>query len=118
MKLHDLSMPEVGANEVLIHVEAAGVGVWDPFEREGGVARMFGTMPHFPCVLGSQGAGTATAVGEQVSQFKLGDRVYAAALANPKGGCYAEYTAVATAKPTGSRRQPHLEASGTIVPVP
>jgi len=32
--------------------------------------------------------------GERVSRFKEGDRVYALALANPKGGFYAEYIAV------------------------
>jgi NADPH:quinone reductase len=34
------------------------------------------------------------AVGPRVRRFKTGDRVYAAALANPKGGFYAEYAAV------------------------
>jgi NADPH:quinone reductase len=33
-------------------------------------------------------------VGEQVNGFKEGDRVYAAVLANPKGGFYAEFAAV------------------------
>jgi hypothetical protein len=51
-------VPEVGPNEVLIHVEWAGVGKWDPFEREGGFAREFGIKPKFPYVLGSDGART------------------------------------------------------------
>lgn len=89
-----LPVPEVGPDEVLIRVESAGVGVWDPFEREGGFAAMLGIEPKFPYVLGTDGAGTVAAVGEQVSGFKEGDRVYAAALANPKGGFYAEYAAV------------------------
>lgn len=89
-----LPVPEVGPDEVLIRVESAGVGVWDPFEREGGFAAMLGIEPKFPYVLGTDGAGTVAAVGEQVSRFKEGDRVYAAALANPKGGFYAEYAAV------------------------
>jgi NADPH:quinone reductase-like Zn-dependent oxidoreductase len=91
--LETLPVPEVGPDEVLIHVESAGVGVWDPFEREGGFAQMFGTEPRFPYVLGSEGAGTVAAVGERVSRFQPGDRVYAATLTNPKGGFYAEYTA-------------------------
>ena len=89
-----LPVPVVGPDEVLIRVESAGVGVWDPFEREGGFAEMLGIEPKFPYVLGTDGAGTVAAVGEQVSRFKEGDRVYAAALANPKGGFYAEYAAV------------------------
>ena len=58
MKLQTLPVPEVGPHEVLIHVEWAGVGPWDPFEREGGFARIFGIEPKFPYVLGSDGAGT------------------------------------------------------------
>src|SRR5580700_9173455 len=94
MKLQMLPVPEIGPDEVLIQVEWAGVGKWDSFEREGGFAQMFGIEAKFPYVLGSDGAGTVAAVGEQVSRFKEGDRVYAAALTNPKGGFYAEFTAV------------------------
>ena len=92
--LRTLPMPEVGPDEVLIRVESAGVAVWDIFEREGGFAQIFGIEPKFPYGLGSDGAGTVVAVGEQVSRFKQGDRVYAAALTNPKGGFYAAFTAV------------------------
>src|SRR5262249_60428589 len=42
----------------------------------------------------TSGAGTVRAVGERVSRFKNGERVYALALVNPKGGFDAEYTAV------------------------
>jgi NADPH:quinone reductase len=94
MKLQTLPVPEVGPNEVLIHVEWAGVGQWDPFEREGGFAREFGIEAKFPYVLGSDGAGTVAAIGERVKGLKPGDRVYAFSLVNPKGGCYAEYAAV------------------------
>ncbi len=94
MKLQTLPVPEVGSNEVLIQVEWAGVGPWDPFEREGGFAKIFGVEPKFPYVLGSDGAGTVAAVGDDVKAFKAGDRVYAFGLVNPKGGFYAEYAAV------------------------
>ena len=94
MKLQMLPVPTVGPNEVLIQTEWAGVGQWDPFEREGGFAKVFGIEAKFPYVLGSDGAGTISAVGEGVKGFKPGDRVYAFSLVNPKGGCYAEYTAV------------------------
>ena len=94
MKLQTLPVPEVGPNEVLIQVESAGVGKWDPFEREGGFAKIFGIEPKFPYVLGSDGAGTIAAVGDEVKDLKPGDRVYAFGLVNPKGGFYAEYVAV------------------------
>jgi NADPH:quinone reductase-like Zn-dependent oxidoreductase len=91
---HTLPVPEVGPDEILIHVESAGVGVWDPFEAEGGFASLYGTKPPFPFVLGTEGAGTVVDVGSQVRGFEKGDHVYAAELVHPKGGFYAEYTAV------------------------
>jgi len=91
---HRLPVPPVGAGEILIRIEAAGVGAWDPFEQQGGFAKMMGTTPKFPYVLGSEGAGTVVDVGPDVRGFKPGDRVYALALANPKGGFYAEYAVV------------------------
>ena len=94
MALRTLPVPEIAQDEVLIRVESAGVGAWDPFEREGGFAQMMGTQPTFPYVLGSDGAGTVVAVGARVRRFKEGDRVYAFSLASPKGGFYAEYAAV------------------------
>jgi NADPH:quinone reductase-like Zn-dependent oxidoreductase len=94
IKLQTLPVPEVGPDEVLIHVECAGVGKWDPFEREGGFAREFGIEAKFPYVLGSDGAGTIAAVGDRAKELKPGDRVYAFSFLNPKGGFYAEYAAV------------------------
>jgi len=92
--LTQLPVPEPGPDEVLLRIESAGVGVWDPYEREGEFAKMFGTKPNFPYVLGSDGAGTVAAVGAQVHRFREGDHAYAMALANPKGGFYAEYAVV------------------------
>jgi len=94
LSLRIAPVPQVGPSEILIRVESAGVGTWDPFEREGGYAEMLGIEPRFPYVLGSEGAGTIAAVGEQISRFKVGDRVYALGFLNPKGGFYAEYAAV------------------------
>jgi NADPH:quinone reductase-like Zn-dependent oxidoreductase len=94
LKIQTIAIPEIDAHEVLIRVEAAGVGAWDPYEREGRFVEIMGRKPTFPYVLGTDGAGTIAAVGEDVTRFKKGDRVYAAELANPKGGFYAQYAAV------------------------
>ena len=94
LKVQTVPTPEPGDDEILIHVEAAGVGAWDPFEREGGFVEVLGREPQFPYVLGTDGAGTVAAVGREVKEFKEGDRVYAAELANPKGGFYAQYAVV------------------------
>jgi NADPH:quinone reductase len=94
LKTRELQIPDVDGDEVRVRVEAAGVGVWDPFEREGGFAKEFNVKPRFPLVLGSDGAGTVDAVGDNVRHFKKGDRVYGLAFLNPKGGFYAQYAVV------------------------
>jgi len=94
MKTRKLPVPQVATDEILVRVDTAGVGVWDPFEREGGFAKEFGMEANFPYVLGTDGAGTVEEVGDQVHDLKRGDRVYGINLMSPKGGFYAEYTAV------------------------
>jgi NADPH:quinone reductase-like Zn-dependent oxidoreductase len=94
LHLHDIPEPKIAADEVLVRVEVAGVGEWDPFEREGGYAKLLGIDPHFPYVLGSEGAGAVVETGERVTHLAPGDRVYAVGFLNPKGGFYAEYAAV------------------------
>ena len=111
LKTRQLPIPDVGAHEVLVRVEAAGVGVWDPFEREGGFAKEYNVQTTFPLVLGSDGAGTVEAVGDGVQSLKKGDRVYGIALMNPKGGFYAQYIAL---KETNLSRIP-VKAKLTMV---
>lgn len=92
--LTQISKPQIEPDEILMQVEAAGVGEWDPFEREGGFAKMTGNSPTFPYTLGSEGAGIIERVGSKVTNLKVGDRVFAASFLNSKGGFYAEYAAV------------------------
>jgi NADPH:quinone reductase-like Zn-dependent oxidoreductase len=73
-----LPVPQVGPDEVLIRVEAAGIGSWDRGEREGHYADYLGA-PAFPYVLGWDGARVIAAIGERVSRCKVGDRVFAVA---------------------------------------
>ena len=94
LKVQTLPLPEPGDDEILINVECAGVGAWDPFEREGGFVKVLGIKPKFPYVLGTDGAGTVAGVGGNVKDFKAGDQVYAGELGNPKGGFYGEYAVV------------------------
>jgi NADPH:quinone reductase len=103
LKIRELPMPELDANEILVRVQAAGVGVWDPIEREGGFAKQFNMSPKFPIILGSDGAGPVEAVGEKVSRFKKGDRVYGISFMSPKGGFYAEHVVL---KETNAARIP------------
>ena len=92
LEVKSLAVPEPGPRDVLIRVAYAGVAEWDAYEQEGGFAGMLGGEPTFPYILGSEGAGVVEAVGAEVERFSPGDRVYALKL--PRGGFYAEYTAV------------------------
>jgi len=94
MKPRQLPVPEMARDEILVRVDTAGVGVWDPWEREGGFAKQFGIEANFPYVLGWDGAGTVEEVGDEVHNLKHGDRVYGINFMNPKGGFYAEYAVI------------------------
>ena len=59
------------SDDVLIRVESAGIGVWDPFEREGGFAKMSGARGQVSLVRGSDGAGTVVDVSN-VPRFQEG----------------------------------------------
>jgi NADPH2:quinone reductase len=91
--IQTLPVPRPAATEVLIGVEAAGVGTWDAKIRRGEWAEDDNT--RFPLILGLDGAGTVVAKGSRVTRLKVGDRVYAYSFENPKGGFSAEYVVVA-----------------------
>ncbi len=93
LSLHTLPVPELGADELLIAIDTAGVAVWDASIRQD--PDIYGAHRHLPLILGTDGAGLIAAVGSGVSGFKVGDKVYAYSFDNPKGGFYAEYVAVA-----------------------
>ena len=91
LKLHELPVPKLAPEEVLLALTACGVGVWDADVRKGWWPR---GRPSFPLVPGTDGAGTVAAKGARVRRFAIGERVWAYELANRKGGFYAEYVAV------------------------
>jgi NADPH2:quinone reductase len=84
-----LPVPRPKPNEILIRLDVAGIGVWDPYVREGGLETK---PPEFPRVIGNDGAGVVVAVGAEAKRFRVGERVYAFSM---EGGFYAEYVAVA-----------------------
>ena len=84
MEVVDLPIPQPRANEAVVKIQAAGVNFIDIYNREGRYKQPL------PLVLGQEGAGTVSAVGSDVRDVKIGDRVaYTMVL-----GSYAEYTAV------------------------
>src|SRR6195256_1389443 len=108
---HALPVPAVDAGEVLIAVDTAGVGRWDAEVREGFFT---GRKPHFPFVLGFDGAGVVAAVGARVRRLQVGDEVYSYNWQNPKGGFYAEYVVVPADKAAPIPRRLDLRHAGAI----
>jgi NADPH:quinone reductase-like Zn-dependent oxidoreductase len=111
LTLHVLPVPAIEAGEVLIALDTAGVGRWDADIREGWYPN---GKPHFPLVLGVDGAGIVVASGSRVRRLKVGDKVYSYSWANPKGGFYAEYVAVAANKVARVPKRLDLEHAGAI----
>jgi len=92
--IHELPVPRIAPQEVLIASDTAGVGIWDAKARDGAWAES----DRFPLILGADGSGVIAAIGSNVKRLSIGDRVYACSYNNPKGGFYAEYVAVAASK--------------------
>jgi NADPH2:quinone reductase len=84
LRLAELPDPEPGPGDLLVEVAAAGVNYLDTYHRSGAYP-----MP-LPLIPGSEGAGTVTAIGPDVSTIEVGDRVaWATSL-----GSYAEQAVV------------------------
>lgn len=108
VRLDEVPLPEIRPDEVLIKVEAFGVGIHD---------RYFIPMDvDFPYTVGSEGAGTIADLGDQVTAFAIGDRVIFTTTLQPQGGSWAEYAA---AKQAGLIPLPDnlTFAQGAAVPV-
>src|SRR6266550_723916 len=84
LELLDIPAPEPKANEAVVKIAASGVNYVDVYFREG---RYTTTLPF---VSGQEGAGEVVAVGSNVKNVKVGDRVAWTMLL----GTYAEYAAV------------------------
>ena len=92
LSVREMPVRQPGKGEVLIQLDTVGVGSWDA-EIRGGWSPS-GKTPHFPLILGSDGAGSIAAVGDGVQDFEVGQNVYVFSWENPKGGFYAEYVVV------------------------
>jgi NADPH:quinone reductase len=85
LELVTLPVPEAKGNEAVVKVAASGVNFIDVYFREG---RYKAVLPFVP---GQEAAGQVIAVGSDVRNVRVGDRVaYCAVM-----GSYAEYAAVA-----------------------
>jgi len=84
--------PVAGPGEVLVDIHAASVNAADWKVRAGG----YGTVAHFPYVLGRDFSGVVAALGTGVSDFKVGDPVFGVCDVGQEGA-YAEKIAIKAA---------------------
>lgn len=113
--VEDAPVPEVGLGEVRVRLHAAGVNPADTYIRSGTYNFYRPELPHTP---GFDGAGTVDAVGEDVTTFEPGARVFVGSiLARRKTGTYAEYT-VCDAAAVHRLPQDLTYAQGAAVGVP
>ncbi|MBW9155281.1 NADP-dependent oxidoreductase [Clostridium sp. FP2] len=92
LKLMDVASPVPKENEVLIEMHATSINPVDWKIRAGHFKEV---MPFtFPLILGWDAAGVVIKVGENVSSFKPGDRVFTRP-DTTSNGTYAEYITVA-----------------------
>lgn len=84
LKYEDVPTPQPAAGQVLVRVHAAGVNPYDTYMRSG----TYAIKPPLPYTPGSDAAGEVEAVGQGITNFKRGDRVYTARTVT---GAYAEY---------------------------
>jgi NADPH:quinone reductase-like Zn-dependent oxidoreductase len=96
MRFERVLRPDPGPGEVLVQVEAVGVGPWDGWIRGGKSA-----LPQpLPLTLGSDLSGDIVGVGPEVSGLSVGDQVYG--VTNPRFiGAYAEYAVASAAMVSG-----------------
>src|SRR4051794_33353402 len=83
LKPHRLPVPEPGAGQILIEVEAAGVNRPDVLQRKGG----YPPPPGAPSTPGLEVAGRVVGTGAGATRYRVGDAVTALV----PGGGYAEY---------------------------
>jgi len=84
MSFEDIATPEPGPGEVRIRNHAAGLNFFDILQVQG----KYQVKPPFPFTPGAEVAGVVDALGPDVREFAVGDRV----LSSTHGGGLAEYS--------------------------
>jgi len=88
LKLDDVPEPKAGAGQALVKVDAAGLNYIDVYFREGTYKAPL------PFALGLEAGGTVAAVGDGVTEVKVGDRVAYTGVP----GAYAEFAVAPAAR--------------------
>lgn len=91
LQVADIETPQIKSDQLLVKVYATSINPIDWKIRNGWLMLLTGN--RFPMVLGFDVSGEVVEVGNRVTRFQKGDRVYAR-LDSLTGGAYAEYAAV------------------------
>lgn len=83
MKFEEVHDPRPAPSQIVVHVHAAGVNPVETYIRAG----TYALKPPLPYTPGGDAAGVVAEVGEHVTRFKAGDRVY---IAGSVSGAYAQ----------------------------
>lgn len=89
--INEVAMPTVGDHDVLVAIKAASVNPVD-FKTRNGMTKAIVKID-FPMTMGNDFAGEVTAVGNAITHFNVGDRVYGRPRTT-RTGTYAEYIAI------------------------
>jgi len=88
LRYEDVAEPSPKAGEAVVKVDAAGINYIDVYQRSGQYKLAL------PLTLGLEASGTVTAVGPNVAEVKVGDKVAYTGVP----GAYAQYSAVPAAR--------------------
>ncbi len=91
LELQEVNKPVIKDDEILIQVYAFSVNPVDCKVRKGDMKIITGRKP--PRVLGADYAGVVSEIGEQITNYKVGDAIFGIVNAF-KGGTYAEFVKV------------------------
>ena len=91
MSMEDVARPAPKAGELLVRVKAAGLNPVDFKTREGMLKPIMSY--DLPAVMGNEFAGVVEQLGEGVTGFAVGDRVFART-AKDQMGAFAEYATI------------------------
>jgi NADPH:quinone reductase len=86
----DAPVPQPAAGQLLVEIRAVGVNPVDVSIRE----NRFPTPRELPKIIGSDGAGVVTQLGEGVTKVAVGDEVLFTGLGVGMEGSYAEYAVI------------------------
>ncbi len=86
MEWNEVDEPSPGPGQLLIRNRACGLNFFDLLQCQG----KYQSRPQFPFTIGAEVSGTVAAVGEGVSEDRVGQRV----LSLPRGGGFAEASLV------------------------